>query len=232
MLQIKNLSKKFGSKTVLHNISCEIVSGSIGVFLGSSGTGKSTLLRIIAGLQEGDSGELLLNNHALSVQDVGMVFQHFNLFENLTVIENIIFGLHKGRTQMALSHAEQIAHDLLNRYGLKDFAHKFPDELSGGQKQRLALLRTIAQKPAVICFDEPTSALDPLLKTHVAQTLIELSQSGYIIVIATHDIQLVEQLPCIIFLMRDGAIVQSAVSQDFMAHPENYQEIKKFMYHS
>ncbi len=231
MLQIKNLSKKFVSKTILHDISCEIPTGTIGVFLGSSGTGKSTLLRIIAGLQDRDTGTLLLNDNPLQSSDVGMVFQHFNLFENLTVLGNITFGLCKGRTRMPLAQAQTVAYDLLERYGLKEFATKFPDELSGGQKQRLAILRTIAQKPAIICFDEPTSALDPLLKQYVARALMDLSRLGYTIIIATHDIQLVEQLPCTIFLMHAGAIIQSTSSIEFMKHPDNFPEIKKFMYH-
>lgn len=216
---------------VLHDISCEIPTGTIGVFLGSSGTGKSTLLRIIAGLENRDSGTLLLNNKPLQSSDVGMVFQHFNLFENLNVVENITFGLCKGRTQLPLDQAQALAYDLLERYGLKEFASKFPDQLSGGQKQRLAILRTIAQKPAIICFDEPTSALDPLLKQYVARALMDLSQLGYTIIIATHDIQLVEQLQCTIFLMHAGAIIQSTSSTEFMEQPDNFSEIKKFMYH-
>jgi len=107
-----------------------------------------------------------------------------------------------------------------------ELANRFPDDLSGGQQQRLAILRTIAQKPAVICFDEPTSALDPLLKTHIARTITELSQAGYTILVATHDVQLVEQLPCTIFLMHAGSIVQTADSQMFMASPNNFPEIK------
>lgn len=230
MLQIKNLSKKFGTKTVLHDVSLEIPAGSIGVLLGSSGTGKSTLLRCIAGLEDHDTGVVTLADKNLSPDQVGMVFQQFNLFENLTVKDNIIFPLCKGRTQLAFAQAETIATDLLTRYGLLEFADRFPDELSGGQKQRLAILRTIAQKPAVICFDEPTSALDPLLKSYVAQTLIELSQAGYTILVATHDVQLVEQLPCTIFLMRAGLILETAKSQDFLANSTQFPEIKNFIY--
>lgn len=232
MLQIKNLSKKFGATAVLHNISCDIAAGTIGVFLGSSGTGKSTLLRIVAGLEGHEQGELVLNGKSLAAYDVGMVFQQFNLFENLTVLENITFSLVEGKTRLSLPEATERAKSLLVHYGLLDFAHRYPDELSGGQKQRLAIIRTIAQKPSVICFDEPTSALDPLLKSSVARTLLELAQEGYILLVATHDIQLVEQLRCMIFLMRSGSIVQVASSSDFAADPNNFSEIKKFMYHA
>lgn len=232
MLAIKNLSKKFNLKIVLHDISLQLQTGSIGVLLGSSGTGKSTLLRIIAGLETQDNGTIFLDADYLSPEKVGMVFQQFNLFENLTVQDNIIFALTKGRTKMPLVQATEIADSLLKKYGMLELAHRFPDELSGGQQQRLAILRTIAQKPAVICFDEPTSALDPLLKTHIARTITELSQAGYTILVATHDVQLVEQLPCTIFLMHAGAIVQTANSQEFMSQPNNFPEIKKFIYNS
>ena len=232
MLVIKNLSKHFGTKTVLHDVSLEIQTGSIGVLLGSSGTGKSTLLRIIAGLEKHDTGTIFLDADYLSPEKVGMVFQQFNLFENLTVTENITFSLCKGRTKMPLAQATEIAQALLKQYGMLELANRFPDDLSGGQQQRLAILRTIAQKPAVICFDEPTSALDPLLKTHIARTITELSQAGYTILVATHDVQLVEQLPCTIFLMHAGSIVQTADSQMFMASPNNFPEIKKFIYNS
>ena len=232
MLQIKNLSKKFNSKVVLHDVSLQIPTGSIGVLLGSSGTGKSTLLRSIAGLETHDTGTIFLDADYLEPEKVGMVFQQFNLFENLTVTENITFALNKGRTHMPLAQATETALAFLKQYGMLELAHRFPDELSGGQQQRLAILRTIAQKPAVICFDEPTSALDPLLKTHVARTIIELSQAGYTILVATHDVQLVEQLPCTIFFMHAGTIIQAANSQDFKAQPNNFPEIKKFIYHN
>lgn len=236
MLEIKKLTKKFtsglSSKTVLHEISLQLQNGSIGVLLGSSGTGKSTLLRIIAGLEKHDSGTVFFDADYLSPEKVGMVFQQFNLFENLTVTENITFALCKGRTKMPLAQATEIAQGLLKQYGMLELANRFPNDLSGGQQQRLAILRTIAQKPAVICFDEPTSALDPLLKTHIARTITELSQAGYTIVVATHDVQLVEQLPCTIFLMHAGTVVESAKSQDINEHPENFAQIKKFMYHS
>ncbi len=232
MLVIKKLTKNFGAKTVLHDISLQLQTGSIGVLLGSSGTGKSTLLRIIAGLEKHDSGTIFLDADYLSPEKVGMVFQQFNLFENLTVTENITFALCKGRTKMPLAQANKVALDLLKQYGMLELAHSFPDDLSGGQQQRLAILRTIAQKPAVICFDEPTSALDPLLKTHIARTITELSQAGYTILVATHDVQLVEQLPCTIFLMHAGAIVQTANSQEFKTDPQNFPEIKKFIYNS
>lgn len=232
MLHIKNLSKKFGTKTVLDDVCLEIATGSIGVLLGSSGTGKSTLLRIIAGLEHQDHGSLLLDADYLKPAQVGMVFQQFNLFENLTVQENITFALTQGRTKLALAQAQQITYDLLKQYGLLEFAQRYPSELSGGQQQRLAILRTIAQKPAVICFDEPTSALDPLLKTYIAKNITELAHMGYTILVATHDVQLVGQLPCTIFLMQAGTIIQKAASEAFKNNPHNFPEIKKFMYNS
>ncbi|MBY0109671.1 MAG: ATP-binding cassette domain-containing protein [Candidatus Babeliaceae bacterium] len=232
MLAIKNITKHFGSKAILHDVSLQLPTGSIGVLLGSSGTGKSTLLRIIAGLEKNDSGSIFLDADYLSPNKVGMVFQQFNLFENLTVIENITFALSKGRTHMPAAQADDIARKLLQQYDMLELAQSLPEELSGGQQQRVAILRTIAQKPAVICFDEPTSALDPLLKTHIARMIIELSQSGYTILVATHDVQLVEQLPCTIFLMHAGSIVEIADWHIFKEQPQNFTKIKKFIYHS
>ncbi len=229
MLQIKNISKKFGTKIVISGVTAEIAAGSIGIFLGPSGTGKSTLLRIIAGLETYDTGSLVLDGKPLTPTQVGMVFQHFNLFENLTVLDNVTFGLIKGRSGMDPAQARIYATQLLTEYGLHDNLLKYPDELSGGQKQRLAIVRTIAQRPSVICFDEPTSALDPFLKNFVAQTLSALAQAGYTMVIATHDIQLVEQLACTLFLMHDGAIIESTTYQEFIKNPEAFPAIKKFI---
>jgi ABC-type polar amino acid transport system, ATPase component len=157
-----------------------------------------------------------------------MVFQQFNLFEHMTAQENIMLALEK---VLGKSHqeAQKIAHDLLAQYGLHDKKNNYPSQLSGGQKQRLALARTIALKPQIICFDEPTSALDPLLTSHVAHTIQKLADAGYIILIATHDTVLIDKLNCDIYLMENGKIIEAASSQSFTENKKQYPLIEAFV---
>jgi len=159
---------------------------------------------------------------------VGMVFQQFNLFEHLSVEQNITLALEKVASKTA-QQAHQIAHTLLAHYGLADKAHARISQLSGGQKQRLAIARSLAMKPEILCLDEPTSALDPLLTTHVGNTITQLAQEGYIVLVATHDTGLLDKLDCTIYLMEEGAIIQTASSVDFKAHPEKYPLIANFV---
>ncbi len=234
MLSITNLSKKFNSTYILHNISLAVGQGHIAVLLGPSGVGKSTLLRVLNGLETPDSGTVTLDNKELNLQaittthTIGMVFQQFNLFEHMTVEQNITFPLEKA---MGLSPhtAHQQAHQLLKKYHLEDKAKVYASQLSGGQKQRLAIARTLALKPKVICMDEPTSALDPLLTSYVAQSIEELAREKYIVLVASHDTKLIEQLPCTIYLMGHGTIVETAESKDFWAHPDRYPRIQQFV---
>jgi ABC-type polar amino acid transport system ATPase subunit len=234
MLRVKNLSKKFDHKIILNNVSFSIDYGHIALFLGASGVGKSTLLRIFNNLETPDSGSILLDDKPLDLTNVnqshitGMVFQQFNLFENLTVAENITFPLEK-----AAGYSRQKAHEqamaLLEKYHLADKANMRVSQLSGGQKQRLAIARTVALKPRIICMDEPTSALDPMLTSAVAQSIQELSQEKYIVLVASHDIKLLEKLTCTIYLMEHGEIVQTAFSQDFLTDPQKYPKIQQFV---
>ena len=234
MLSIKNLTKRFGHKTILDNISLEVKKGSIAVLLGTSGVGKSTLLRILNNLESYDEGSILLDEKKLDPKTVstshtcGMVFQQFNLFDHLTNLENITLALENSKGK---SHkdADTIARMLLEHYGLIDKANAYPAELSGGQKQRLAIARTIAMQPKIICFDEPTSALDPLLTNQIAKTLNELAQQGYIILVATHDTALVDKLDADIYLMDKGAIVEKASSNEFRQNPSAFERIKRFI---
>lgn len=234
MLKIKNLFKKIGNKSILRNFNLQVDQGQIAVLLGSSGVGKSTLLRILNNLEAVDGGVVELDGEVLELDKVnqnhtfGMVFQHFNLFEHLTVLQNITLALEKVSGQNELQ-AQAVANDLLQRYGLLDRAQVQPSQLSGGQKQRLAIARTLALKPRVVCMDEPTSALDPLLTTYVANNIKELAQQGYIVLVATHDISLLEKLPCMIYLMQQGTIVESAASGDFFANKTNYPALAAFV---
>jgi polar amino acid transport system ATP-binding protein len=234
MLKIKNLSKSIGDKKILNQISVNVSRGEIAVILGASGVGKSTLLRILNNLETADAGTVELDGNQLDLSKinqqhtVGIVFQHFNLFEHLTVEQNITIALeHVAHKTKSEAHA--IATDLLNRYGLADKADCMIGQLSGGQKQRLAIARTLALKPTILCLDEPTSALDPQLTNNVAENISQLTQEGYIVLVATHDVSLLEKMSCTIHLLREGAIIESAHSTDFFANKNNFPNIKSFV---
>lgn len=234
MLTLENITKIFHGKKVIDSVSITVGKGEIAVFLGASGVGKSTLLRLLNNLETLDAGRMLLNGKELDLSKVnqthtiGMVFQQFNLFDHLTVEQNIMLSLEKtmGKSK---KEAHSIAHTLLKQYDLQDKAHQYISQLSGGQKQRLALIRTIALKPQIICLDEPTSALDPLLTTHVANTIQQLAREGYIVLVATHDTALLEKLDCSIYLMHAGTIIESATSVDFRKSKDVYPHIKQFV---
>lgn len=234
MLTIKHLSKSFAAKKILDDISLTIKTGEIAVFLGSSGVGKSTLLRVLNNLETIDRGQVFLDDKQLDLQTVntthtvGMVFQHFNLFEHWTVEDNIIKPLVL-TTVLSEQAARDRARQLLVKYGLLEKKDVYPARLSGGQKQRLALARTLALQPKVICLDEPTSALDPRLTNQVATTIKELARDNYIVLVATHDTGLLEKLPCTIYLMDHGRIIQKVSSEDFYTSPQSYPYLKAFV---
>jgi ABC-type polar amino acid transport system ATPase subunit len=234
MLKIDQLNKSFNTKKILNNVNLTVQKGEIAVFLGSSGVGKSTLLRILNNLESVNSGTISLDNKILDLatinttHTVGMVFQHFNLFDHLTVEQNITLPLEKILKKKP-ADATKIAHHLLQRYGLLDKNNKYAFQLSGGQKQRLAIARALAMEPKIICLDEPTSALDPVLTSYVANNIQELAKDGYIVLVATHDTDLIEKLDCTIYLMSQGNIIETAQSQDLKNIPANYPKITKFI---
>ncbi len=194
MLKIQNLNKSFINKSILKNISLEVHYGEIAILLGSSGVGKSTLLRILNNLDGYNSGKIEFEGKNLDYdKHVGMVFQNFHLFEHLTCEQNITLALIK-RDKKTRDEAKQIAQQLLQKYGLHNKAKTYVSQLSGGQKQRLAIARTLAIKPKIICLDEPTSSLDPQLTNQVAQIIIDLALDKHILLIASHDTELLRQL--------------------------------------
>lgn len=193
MLEVKNLSKEFNGHRILRDISFTLKDGEIMTIVGPSGAGKTTLLRIIAGLETKDSGEILIDGKPYDSGKVGVVFQDYNLFPNLSVLQNITLAptlvLKKSKTE-----AEQDARVLLKRLQMSGREQQYPYELSGGQKQRVAIARALAMKPRILCYDEPTSALDPNLRKEVEKMILSLKKSGLTQLIITYDLNFAENV--------------------------------------
>lgn len=233
MFKVRHLSKTIQGKSILNDLCFEVDHGEIGIFLGESGAGKSTLLRVLNNLESCESGEFSLDGVALDVKNVnndhtvGMVFQHFNLFEHLSVEENITLALTKCKG-MSKREALASASALLERYGLLDKAKDRIHKLSGGQKQRLAIARTLALDPKIICLDEPTSALDPRLTAQVAQFITALAADNRIVLLTTHDMHLLEQLDGRLFLMEKGEIIATASKKECVCSPSAHPKLHSF----
>ncbi len=200
VLEIKNISKSFNNRTILKDFSLDVSQGEIVSIIGDSGAGKSTLLRCINALEMIDSGEIIINNNAISKKnlkqarlDVGMVFQDYNLFPNYSVLKNVTLPLTRV-LNINKQEAEIKARELLSQMNLLKRCDAYPYQLSGGEKQRLAIARTLATNPKVICFDEPTSALDPKLVKQIFKIIKELADSGKAILIVTHDIKFANEI--------------------------------------
>lgn len=200
VLEIKNISKSFNNRTILKDFSLDVSQGEIVSIIGESGAGKSTLLRCINALEMIDSGEIIINNNAISKKnlkqarlDVGMVFQDYNLFPNYSVLKNVTLPLTRV-LNVNNQEAEIKARELLSQMNLLKRCDAYPYQLSGGEKQRLAIARTLATNPKVICFDEPTSALDPKLVKQIFKIIKELADSGKAILIVTHDIKFANEI--------------------------------------
>lgn len=193
MLEVKNLYKEFNNRPILKDISFTLKDGEIMTIVGPSGAGKTTLLRIIAGLETKDSGEILIDGQAYDSGKVGVVFQDYNLFPNLNVLQNITLA-----PTMVLKEskeeANKKAYELLNRLQMNGREKQYPYELSGGQKQRVAIARALAMKPRILCYDEPTLALDPNLRKEVEKMILGLKKSGLTQLIITHDLQFAENV--------------------------------------
>lgn len=187
MLEVKNLCKEFNNRPILKDISFTLKDGEIMTIVGPSGAGKTTLLRIIAGLETKDSGEILIDDKPYDPGKVGVVFQDFNLFPNLNVLQNITLA-----PTMVLkeskAEAEQNAQKLLDQLQMNGREKQYPYQLSGGQKQRVAIARALAMNPRILCYDEPTSALDPNLRKEVEKMILDLKKSGLTQLIITHDL--------------------------------------------
>lgn len=196
ILEVRNINKSFEKKKILEDVSLSVDKGEIVSIIGPSGVGKSTLLRCICGLENIDSGEIFINNKNRINNvglEVGIVFQEYNLFPQYSVLENVTLPLRKV-LKINKNESENIAIDLLKKLKLDEKISKYPFQLSGGEKQRLAIARTLAVNPSVICFDEPTSALDPKLINQIYKIIKDLACSGKAILIVTHDISFAKKI--------------------------------------
>lgn len=193
MLKLENITKSFNGKTILSNLNVTVKDNSILSIVGPSGAGKTTLLRCIAGLDRPDSGKFILDDQKFDPADdsdteqiIGVVFQDFNLFPHLSVMENLILAPTMVLNQ-SKEEATKNAKSLLEELSLADHANQYPFELSGGQKQRVAIARALAMKPKILCYDEPTSALDPSLRDAVGKVILDLKKTGITQIVVTHD---------------------------------------------
>ena len=198
MLALKQVNKAFGSRQIIRNLDLSIEEGSILCIVGPSGGGKTTLLRILAGLETYDSGEFLLDGQPFNPstskeQVVGVVFQDFQLFPHLSVMENITLAPKLALKQSA-SESQQMAQNLAQRLGLSQLLNHYPYQLSGGQKQRVAIARAMAMNPKVLAYDEPTSALDPGLSKQVADLILEMKEAGMTQIVVTHDLEFAKRI--------------------------------------
>ena len=229
MIKIKNIKKKFGKNEVLKGIDLDINKGEIVVILGPSGSGKSTLLRCINLLENPNEGEIIFNNENILDtksdinkvrQNIGMVFQNFNLFPNMTVLENITLAPIKVKN-IKKEDAIEDALYLLDRVGLIDKQNEYPQNLSGGQKQRIAIARALAMKPEVMLFDEPTSALDPEMVKEVLDVMTELAKEGMTMVIVTHEIGFAKEIATKVVFMDEGNILETGCPSEIFNSPKN-----------
>lgn len=228
MIRIHNLTKSFGDNQVLKGISTEIADGEVVVVIGPSGSGKSTFLRCLNRLEEADGGEIIfegvdINDKKTEIEkireDMGMVFQSFNLFPHKTVMENITMApmLVKGTDQKA---AEAKAEKLLNRVGLLDKKDSYPNQLSGGQKQRIAIVRALAMEPQVMLFDEPTSALDPEMVGEVLDVMQQLAKEGMTMVVVTHEMGFAREVGDRILFLDEGYLLEEGTPEEVFGHPK------------
>ena len=225
-LKIKNLHKSFGKNKVLNGIDFELVEGERVVILGPSGSGKSTFLRCINWMEEPTSGEMYFNGTLVNEKNIrkmrrniGMVFQHFNLINNLTVMENLTLAPVKLKV-MTREAAEKRAKELLRHIGLPNKANAYPASLSGGQKQRIAIIRAMMLKPEVLLFDEPTSALDPESIGDVLSLIRELADRGMTIMIVTHEMSFAKEIATRIVFIDKGKIIEEGAPKEFFEHPK------------
>ena len=228
MIKLENVHKSFGKNEVLKGIDLHIEKGQVVVIIGPSGSGKSTVLRTMNYLEEPTSGKVIVDGMDLSDKsklnevraEVGMVFQNFNLFPHMTVMENLTLAQTKVR-KISSDEAKKIGQSLLDRVGLKDKANAYPDSLSGGQKQRVAIARALAMKPKVMLFDEPTSALDPEMVREVLDVMKSLAEEGMTMVIVTHEMGFAKEVADRVLFVDGGLILEDDTPEKVFDAPTN-----------
>lgn len=236
MIDVKNLHKYFGSLEVLKGIDCHIDKGECVCVIGPSGSGKSTFLRCLNLLETPTKGDIVIDDMHLTEKDfdvdamrkrVGMVFQHFNLFPHLTILENVTLApiRHKMMTE---EQAKEKAMELLNRVGVGDKADNYPAQLSGGQKQRVAIARSLALSPEVMLFDEPTSALDPEMVGEVLEVMKQLAQEGMTMVVVTHEMGFAREVADRVMFVDEGRVKEQGTPEEFFANPKD-ERLKEFL---
>lgn len=235
MLEVKNIVKSFDGKEVLKGINLKVESGEKVIIIGPSGSGKSTFLRTLNLLESIDSGKIVLDGNEIDKkvnidkyrQNIGMVFQSFNLFNNLTVKENIMLApvTLKLKTK---EEAEKESIKLLNKINLKDKIDKYPSQLSGGEKQRVAIVRALAMNPKIMLFDEPTSALDPEMVGEVLNLMKDLAENGMTMVIVTHEMDFAKEIGSKIVFMDNGKIVEEGTAKEIFETPKS-SRLKRFL---
>lgn len=235
MIKVEHLSKKFGDVTVLHDVNLEVKEKEVVVIIGPSGSGKSTVLRCLNHLEVPSGGKITVDGIALEEganlnairREVGMVFQRFNLFPNMSVLENIMLAPMqvRGKTK---EEAKEKAMALLKRVGLENKADSMPDELSGGQQQRVAIARALAMNPQILLFDEPTSALDPEMVKEVLDVMKSLAREGMTMVVVTHEMGFAKEVGDRVLFVDKGIILEEASPEEFFTNPKN-QRTKDFL---
>ncbi len=229
VISVDNLRKTFGKNQVLKGVNLSVKNGEVLVIIGPSGSGKSTLLRCIKGLEKPDEGHIyvegqILNdkskNYRMLQQQIGMVFQHFNLFPHMTALQNIIEGPITVKKTPKKKAVEQGLY-LLEKVGLLDKKDEYPSRLSGGQKQRVAIARALAMQPKIMLFDEPTSALDPELVQEVLRVIKELARDGMTMIVVTHEMEFAKEVANRIIFMDDGLVLEEGSPDKIFANPEH-----------
>ena len=228
-VEIKGLHKSFGDNEVLKGIDCEIEAGEVVCIIGASGSGKSTFLRCINCLEDPTSGTVVVDGNLMQAnspnidsyrEDVGMVFQHFNLFPHLTVLENVTIAPVL-RKRMTKEEANKVGHELLARVGLDEKSDAMPNSLSGGQKQRVAIARALAMRPGLMLFDEPTSALDPEMVGEVLDVMRQLANEGMTMVVVTHEMGFARQVADRVLFVDNGVIAEEGTPDEVFGNPQN-----------
>lgn len=236
MIVVNNLYKRFGDNEVLKDISCRIEEQEVVCVIGPSGSGKSTFLRCLTRLEEPTSGEIVIDNITVTGkktninlvrQEVGMVFQRFNLFPHLTALQNIMIAPMKVRKQTR-KEAQEIADELLQKVGLTEKKDAYPDQLSGGQQQRVAIARALAMRPKVMLFDEPTSALDPEMVGEVLSVMKTLAREGMTMVVVTHEMGFAREVGDRVIFMDEGVFVEEGTPQELFNNPK-HNRTKEFL---